>query len=459
MRILSLSTTALILFLSCNSVDTRGEIEYGKLNVPENRSNPDSREISISYAVISAKKSPKNPPIVFIQGGPGGSSLSMVPFFSNSPLNEYHDVILFDARGTGRSGAYCQDAGRKFMGIMAKDLTVQEEYQATLEICKECKEKLEANNVDLGGYNSYENAADLEALRKKIGIDKWILFGGSYGTRLGLTYLREYKAAEAAVFMGLFPPEVSIYDGFVEGLDGALNHLFTSCENDKKCNERYPELKDSFYSLIEELRVEPKKVRYRGQDFVINAQDALLLIHQMLYQDTFIQQIPAFIHSLKSGDSGVVEGAIDRTAQTVSFINIATYWSVQAKEEVQFNEENAISKGLETSAHLKPGPAFFVTDQEILNEWHQHRSKPIETKRVNTKTPILIVNGLFDPITPISNARKAVTYLPNATLVEFQNDGHTVFNACFFELFESFVSSGYKPVDPACGNDGSLAWR
>nr|MBX2873207.1 alpha/beta hydrolase [Saprospiraceae bacterium] len=177
--------------IGCNAITNEqqgGDIRYGKLTVPENRSNPDSREIKIHYAVIKANKNLNRPPIVFIQGGPGGSSLSTVPFFANSPLHEKHDIILFDARGTGKSRAYCSDAGPKFLDVMAEDLSVEEEYQAVLDICEACKEELKENQVDLAGYNSKENAADLEALRIALGIDKWILFGGSYGTRLGLTY-------------------------------------------------------------------------------------------------------------------------------------------------------------------------------------------------------------------------------------------------------------------------------
>ncbi len=458
MKIFFLYSLSLLLFLSCSPIEGRSEVEFGTLIVPENRNDPNSRQIAISYAVIPASQRSKKPPIVFIQGGPGGSSLGMVGFFSNSPLNDYHDIILFDARGTGTSEAFCEDTGSKFMEVMAKNMTVDEEYKATLEICEACKKELEANNVDLAGYNSLENAADLEALRKELKIDKWILFGGSYGTRLGFTYLREYGRAEAAVFMGLFPPEVNIYEGFVEGLDGALGYLFESCEGDSKCNEKYPELKNSFYSLIDELRANPKKVTYRGEDFYINAQDALLLIHQMLYQRQNIQLIPAFIYSLIGEESNVISRSINQTAQTLSFINVATYWSVQAKEELQFNEENAISKDLETYDYLKPGPAFFATDQLVLQQWHPYRSELIESEPVNVTIPILIVNGLFDPITPIQNARNVMKYLPNATLVEFENEGHTTFNSCFYSLFEDFVSRKDKRINPSCAK-GNINWR
>ncbi|MEP1094794.1 MAG: alpha/beta hydrolase [Cyclobacteriaceae bacterium] len=448
------------LFSNCSSGSRRTvDIEYGKLMVPENRNKSESRNISITYARISKTGGGKKPPIVFLQGGPGGSSLAMVQFFANSPLRRNHDIILFDARGTGRSDAFCKNAGAQFMDLMAQDLTVEGEYKGTLKICDECKEELEDNNVDVAGYNSMENAADIEALRRKLGIDKWILLGGSYGTRLGLTYLREYKAAQAAILMGLFPAEINIYEGFLKGLNTSLENLFVSCENDPVCGDKYPQLRQTFYSVMEDLRANPKAINYQGDDFVINAQDALLLIHQMLYARQTIQQVPAFITSLKNGETGRLSQSIGQTARRLSFINAATYWSVQANEEVQFNRENSIGGQLDTYPHLAPGPAFFSSDQRILEQWHSHRSSERENERIVVETPILIVNGEFDPITPMSNAQGMLEYLPNASLAKFPYDGHTVFNACFFSLVEDFVSGNYKAPDVSCAEKGSLDWR
>lgn len=452
----------LLVFISINSscatnVES-GETEYGEITVPENRNSSSSRNIAISYARIRSKNKSNEPPLVFIQGGPGGSSLVMVPFFEKSPLRENRDVILFDARGTGDSEAYCKNAGGQFLKLMAKDLTVEEEYEETIKICIECKEELAANKVDLAGYNSLENAADLEALREHLDIGKWVLFGGSYGSRLGLTYLRDYEGAEAAIFMGLFPLEANIYNELLGGFDASLRYLFESCEADPKCNDKYPNLESTFHKLVEDLRKQPKHVSYEGQDFVINAQDALLLVHQMLYERSTIRQVPAFINALMVGNSQRIGSAIDRTAYTMAFINSATYWSVQANEELQFNTEDAINSTMPEYAYLRPAPSFFATDQKVLEQWHPYRADARENEKVVTDTPVLIVSGVFDPITPISNGRAVGDYLPNAKLVEFPYDGHSIFNSCFFELVDEFTTSGYKSVSNSCAKEGSIRW-
>ncbi len=455
---------AFLAFISMNCGSANGdlkggEITYGELVVPENRSNPASRDIRISYSFIRAKKDEGNPAIIFLQGGPGGSSLGMTQFFSRSPLNDEHDIVLFDARGTGQSEAHCLDLGAKFLAILAEDLSVDEELDRTREICNSCKLELEQAHVDLSGYNSLENAADVEALRTHLGIDKWILFGGSYGTRLGLTYLREYDNAEAAVFVGLFPLEVNIYESFVKGFEESLSYLFAQCSEDPKCAAKYPQLESRFHEGIRKLRERPLRIEYQGNQFALNAQDALLLIHQMLYPRQLIQQVPAFIKALEEHNASVIRVAINRTVQMLNIINLPTYWTIQAREEVQFNRPEAVSVEIESHSHLAPGPAFFINDQTVLNSWHDFRSDPREAQGVVTETPMLIVNGLFDPITPVTNARNVLSYLPNAHLIEFPADGHSIFNECFFDLFQSFLENNYSKPASTCAAETTLNWQ
>ena len=88
----------------------------GRLGVPENRTQPDGRRISLRVAVIPARERPRQPdPLVYITGGPGGSAVDgvsgMMPFFSG--INAHRDVVLVDQRGTGgstRSSAPCPAA-------------------------------------------------------------------------------------------------------------------------------------------------------------------------------------------------------------------------------------------------------------------------------------------------------------------------------------------------------------
>lgn len=92
----------------------------------------------------------KGPPLVLIQGGPGGSRVGFQPWFSR--MADTHTVVYLDAIGRGRS----------------------------------------ARLADPARYTIERDVDDIEALRKALGVDKITLFGHSYGGIPALLYALKY---------------------------------------------------------------------------------------------------------------------------------------------------------------------------------------------------------------------------------------------------------------------------
>ncbi|MGI8469797.1 MAG: prolyl aminopeptidase [Pyrinomonadaceae bacterium] len=84
-------------------------------------------------------------PVVFLHGGPGGGLISSYRQYFDPQA--YH-VILFDQRGSGRSTPH----------------------------------------AELRENTTWDLIADIETLREKFGIEKWYVFGGSWGSTLSLAY-------------------------------------------------------------------------------------------------------------------------------------------------------------------------------------------------------------------------------------------------------------------------------
>ena len=105
---------------------------------------------------------PDGVPAVALHGGPGGgASPAMRRFFDP---NRYH-AVLFDQRGCGRSHPYSS---------------------------------LESNTTA-------HLIADMERLRSHLGIDKWLVFGGSWGATLALAYAQAHpERVLALVLRGIF---------------------------------------------------------------------------------------------------------------------------------------------------------------------------------------------------------------------------------------------------------------
>jgi proline iminopeptidase len=103
-------------------------------------------EVGDGHAIYYERSGrPGAKPAVFLHGGPGGG---ISPDHRRLFHPELYDVMLFDQRGCGRSTPHAN---------------------------------LEANTT-------WRLVADIERLREIAGVDKWLVFGGSWGSTLSLAY-------------------------------------------------------------------------------------------------------------------------------------------------------------------------------------------------------------------------------------------------------------------------------
>jgi pimeloyl-ACP methyl ester carboxylesterase len=113
----------------------------------------------------------------------------VMPLFAR--LNNRRDIVFVDQRGTGRSAPLeCEDTRRQ-------PLADQADPQAQLTQIRRCREALlEAAAREVGRRPALLHTTiamqDLDAVRAQLGAERIDLVGGSYGTRAGLEYLRQF---------------------------------------------------------------------------------------------------------------------------------------------------------------------------------------------------------------------------------------------------------------------------
>ena len=107
---------------------------------------------------------PVGKPAVVLHGGPGSGC---TPGWRRYFDPEAYRVVLFDQRGCGRSTPHLSDA-----------------------------------SVSLATNTTNHLLADIEQLRQHLGIERWLVFGGSWGSTLGLAYAERHpeRVTEAILF-------------------------------------------------------------------------------------------------------------------------------------------------------------------------------------------------------------------------------------------------------------------
>ncbi|MFI5299026.1 MAG: prolyl aminopeptidase [Polyangiales bacterium] len=123
---------------------------------------------------------PTGRPVVFVHGGPGGGTEPKMRRFFDP---KRYRVVMFDQRGCGKSTPH----------------------------------------AELRENTTWDLVADMERLRTELGIDKWMVFGGSWGSTLGLAYAETHPTrVTELVLRGIFLVRKQEIDWFYQRGTSAL---------------------------------------------------------------------------------------------------------------------------------------------------------------------------------------------------------------------------------------------
>jgi len=264
---------------------------------------------------------PRGIPVLTVHGGPGGGS--------SPTMRRYHDpkryrIILFDQRGCGRSTPHAE---------------------------------LEENTT-------WHLVEDIEKLRLHLGIEKWHLFGGSWGATLSLAYAQSHPERVAGMILrGIFLMRRREVEWFYQA----------------GCNRIFPDAYEAFAAQI--------ALADRGD------------------------MVAAYYEKLTSEDKTVRLAA-------------ARAWSTWEGATLSITENRA-RRGLGSDAfalafariecHYFVNRGFFDRDDLLIAGVDKIRH-----------VPTTIVNGRYDVITPMQNAWDLIKAWPQARLRIVATSGHAM---------------------------------
>ncbi|AZA14005.1 prolyl aminopeptidase [Corynebacterium choanae] len=286
---------------------------------------------------------PAGLPAVFIHGGPGGGITAQYREFFDPAR---YRVVLFDQRGCGNSTPNIADP----------DVDVA---------------------ANLAVNTTWHLVADLERLRTHLGIDEWLVFGGSWGSTLALTYAAEHPdRVKALVLRGIFLLRRSELDFYYNG--GAA-HLF-------------PEQWQEYLAPID-AALRPSATDQHGRTH-LDGVDLIGVYHELLHDDD--RQVVARAARAWS----VWEGSTSR-------LHIPQDLGDHGQERFDI----AFAR-IENHYFVNGG---FFEDGYLL--------KPETVDRIR-HIPAVIVQGRYDVVCPAISAWQLAKLWPEATLQITPDAGH-----------------------------------
>lgn len=263
---------------------------------------------------------PEGKPIVFLHGGPGGGITSYAHrFFDPS----FYRIILFDQRGAGRSTPH-----------------------ASLE-----------NNT------TWDLVSDMEKIREFLGVDSWVVFGGSWGSTLALSYAETHPTrTRGLILRGIFLCRKEEINWFYQ--EGA-SFIF-------------PDEYDKY--------VAPIPTAERGD------------------------LVKAFYKRLTSQD----EATRLEAAKAWSVWEGSTLRLIQDPETIsKFGADAQAVAMARIECHFFTNNTFFDVDGQLLQNVHKIRNIPTR-----------IVHGRYDVVCPVKNAFDLKKAFPEAVLEVIADAGH-----------------------------------
>ena len=289
---------------ACISRHAHEIAQCGTIALPERRDKPSGRMVHLDVVILPARTSTnKAEPIVFLDGGPGLAATDADHYvnWALEPERDVHDLVMVDVRGTGGNERLScdlySDAGR---------LQPYLDPMFPVDRVRACAAQLSAR-ADLTQYTTENTARDLDDVRAALHAEQWSLFGGSYGTRLALAYMRMFPThVRRAALLGVLPPEAPISRDFARGSERTLDSAFADCAADSKCRTTAPDAGRDIAALIARLQTSPVRVsvwnakRMSMETLTLTASAAREALFMELYQPGWIRHVLPLVHRAAS---------------------------------------------------------------------------------------------------------------------------------------------------------------
>lgn len=422
--------------------------------VPENRADPHSRTITLKLAVLRSRAQvPERDMLAFLAGGPGQAATESAGTVASvfHGLLAHRNVLLLDQRGTGGSNALeCKDdESDSATDADVPELDADKMHDAAARCLKQVK-----THADPRYYTTTIAVQDLEDVRRALGSPKLDLYGVSYGTRVAQQYAMHYpKAVRSIVLDSVVPNTLALGEDFARNLHESLQAQFARCTAQPECKKAFGDPGQTLYQLRDALRANPHQVTfrdpqsYRSVKRVLNENALATVVRLFAYTPQTAALLPLSIDAAAHGDVGPLLGqAKIITTDLADLAGSGMQYSVFCAEDVDLLTPRPQDANTILGSH--------VTDslKAVCSVWPRGSRPTNFHQPLKTDTPVLLLAGQYDPVTPPRYAHEVAKHLGDARVLVLKGQGHSVMAAgCTPKLIGHFIDKlDPKTMDASC---------
>ncbi|HEV2814255.1 MAG TPA: alpha/beta fold hydrolase, partial [Solirubrobacteraceae bacterium] len=426
--------------------------QCGRATVPVDRSGGFPGAVELFARRLVAPQNPNRTALVFLSGGPGQAATASAGNAAEAlaPALSSRDLLVFDQRGTGASGA-----------LRCPSLARARGARAAAQGC--------AN--DLGPQRAFfrtsDSVADIEDLRAAAGYERLVLYGVSYGTKVALAYAARFPGrVESLVLDSTVAPEGP--DVFRRSSFAASGRILNDLCGAGRCRGVTNSPAADIRRLLRKRTLRGRYVTARGR--IRRGRLSSTSLYDLLeigdLNPAWRALLPGAMRAAALGDESpllrLASTAFERGGSQVpsSSVNRALYLATIC-EEIAFpwdrsaGAEARIDQATNALNATPPG-AFAPFDRPTAAGsslvptcygW-PNAAPPPEPPGELPRVPALLLAGAADVRTPLEDAN-AVAGRLGATAVTVPHTGHSVLGADFSGCARAAVAAFFR--------DGSTA--
>ena len=441
---------------TCRHPDFPQELQCGQILRPLDPAKPDGKKITVHYVVMpSLDRNKLNDAVFLLAGGPGQSAINVASFGAAvfGKLNRRRDLVFIDQRGTGKSAPLACPALESGNRVLDNAQTVHE-----AQACMKALQKLPYGDLQM--FSTSIAVQDIEAIRVAQNYSAINLVGASYGTRVGLEYLRQYPhSVRRLVIDGVVPPDLDV---LASDAQPALEGIFHECERQPACKLAYPDLAASWQRLLANT---PRRVSFlhpltgREISAQLSREDIISLIFKSLYSPSLTAALPYAITQAEKGNFSALmtmSGAFSQNG--AGALTMGMHFTVFCGEA--YARPRAPHQRSEFESVM--GDLY----DRVCAQWPRANIPDGFFTIPVSASPVLLLSGGIDPVTPTRNGDLVAKALgPKARHLSIDNAGHGLLaQGCVRDVMTRFL--GAKDDQDAIGVDATcvrqiprpLAW-